>query len=242
MAETHKKHLGLGIALAISFIVVLFLIFSSIFPKTPQGAPQNGLTFADRTFNELSKGSSYFIPKIKKNNEKFIGKTFTVSINLDKPEDAANTAVLFNAAGARAEAQGTELKIEGDLGKTVEAVLNDSDAMYNNDGSRVSGLYGYDEKDVMKNWWQALSKMGKTFTKEKKLEEAKLVDSVNKKAIETSYNFYGIAAQKVSENAVLMTGLLVFYVVYTLWWGFAIFYIFEGIGLTMTKSKVKKEV
>lgn len=242
MAEAHKKHLGVGIALAISFFGVLFLIFSPIFPKTPQGAPQNGLTFADRTFNELSKGSSYFIPEIKEDNEKFIGKTFAVSIKVEKPEDAANTAVLFNAAGARAEVQGTELKIEGDLGKTVEAVLNDSDAMYNNDGSRVSGLYGYDAKNVMKNWWQALSKMSKTFTKEKKLEEAKLVDSVNKKAIETSYNFYGIAAQKVSENAVLMTGLLVFYVVYTLWWGFAIFFIFEGIGLTMTKSKVKREV
>jgi hypothetical protein len=34
----------------------------------------------------------------------------------------------------------------------------------------------------------------------------------------------------------------VFYVVYTLWWGFAIFFIFEGIGLSMTKAKVKKEV
>ncbi|MBI5196204.1 MAG: hypothetical protein HZA10_07770 [Nitrospirae bacterium] len=242
MAEAHKKHLGTGIVLAISFIVVLVLIFSPIFPKTPEGNSQNGLDFADRMFNELSKGSSYFIPKIKKDNEKFIGKTFAVSIKIDKPEDAENTIKLFNSAGARAEMQGTEMKIEGDLGKVVETVLNDSDAMYNNDGSKVSGLYGYAEKAVMKNWWQALSKMAKTFTKDKKLDEAKLLDSVNKKAVETSYNFYGITAQKVSENAVLMTGLLVFYVVYTMWWGFAIFFIFEGIGLTMKKSKVKKEV
>ena len=242
MAKTNKNSLGLGIVLAISFLIVLFLIFSPIFPKSPAGEPQNGLTYADRMFNGLSKGSSYFIPKIKKDNEKFVGKTFAVSVKIDKPEDAENTAKLFTSAGAQAEVQGTELKIEGDLGKTVEAVLNDSDAMYNNDGPRVSGLYGYDEKAVMKNWWQALSKMAKTFTKEKKLDEAKLLDSVNKKAVETAYNYYGIAAQKVNENAVLMTGLLVFYVVYTLWWGFAIFYIFDGIGLTMTKSKVKKEV
>jgi hypothetical protein len=39
-----------------------------------------------------------------------------------------------------------------------------------------------------------------------------------------------------------MTGLLVFYVIYTMWWGFAIFYMFDGIGLTMKKAKVKKEV
>ena len=68
-----------------------------------------------------------------------------------------------------------------------------------------------------------------------------LVD-VMKKAVETAYNFYGISPERVSDRIGLMTGLLVFYVVYTLWWGFAIFFIFEGIGLTMKKAKVKKEV
>jgi len=29
-----------------------------------------------------------------------------------------------------------------------------------------------------------------------------------------------------------MTGLLVFYVIYTMWGVFAIFYMFDGIGLT----------
>ena len=65
---------------------------------------------------------------------------------------------------------------------------------------------------------------------------------VTKKAVETAHNFYGIEAQKVTEKAGLMTGLLVFYVVYTMWWGFAIFYLFEGLGLTMKKAKVKKEI
>jgi hypothetical protein len=65
---------------------------------------------------------------------------------------------------------------------------------------------------------------------------------VTKKAIEASYNFYGVEAVQVKEKAGLMTFLLVFYVAYTLWWGFAIFFIFEGIGLTMSKAKVKKEV
>ncbi len=48
--------------------------------------------------------------------------------------------------------------------------------------------------------------------------------------------------RRSSEKAGIMTGLLVFYVVYTMWWGFAIFYMFDGIGLTMKKAKVKKEV
>lgn len=242
MAEAHKKHLGLGIVLAISFLAVLVLIFLPVFPKSPEGKSQNGLDFADRMFNRLAKGSSYFIPKIKKDNEKFMGKTFSANINLDKAEDAENAAKQFTAVGAQAEVQGTELKLSGDLGRVVEAVLNDADAMYSNDTSKVSAIYGYEGKDVMKIWWQSLGKIAKTFTKEKKLAEAKLLNDVNKKAVEAAYNFYGISAQKVSENAVLMTGLLVFYVAYTMWWGFAIFYIFEGIGLTMKKSKLKKEV
>jgi hypothetical protein len=242
MAKINKKSLGLGIALAISFLVVLLLIFSPIFPKSPAGEPQNGLTYADRMFNGLSKGSSYFIPKLKKSNEKFMGKTFAVNIHLEKAEDAEKTAKLFTTVGAQAEVQGAELKLSGDLGKVVEAVLNDADVMYNNDASKVSEIYGYDGMDVMKNWWQALSKMTKAFAKDGKIEESKLLNDANKKGVETAYNFYGITAQKVSENAVLMTGLLVFYVIYTLWWGFAIFFIFDGIGLTMTKSKVKKEV
>jgi hypothetical protein len=65
---------------------------------------------------------------------------------------------------------------------------------------------------------------------------------VTKKAIEASYNFYGVNPKKVKDEVVLMTFLLVFYVAYTMWWGFAIFFIFEGIGLSMKKAKVKKEV
>ena len=46
---------------------------------------------------------------------------------------------------------------------------------------------------------------------------------------------------KVSEHVWLMSGMLLFYVLYTLWYGFSIFELFEGIGLAMTKSKVKQE-
>jgi len=71
---------------------------------------------------------------------------------------------------------------------------------------------------------------------------AQAAADVMKKAVEPAFNFYTIEAQQVSEKAGIMTGLLVFYVIYTMWWGFAIFYMFDGIGLTMKKAKVKKEV
>ncbi|MEW6108734.1 MAG: hypothetical protein AB1632_06155 [Nitrospirota bacterium] len=251
MASGHKKHLGMGIVLFISFFFVLFLIFSPVFPKAPDGSAQNGLDYADRLFNRLSKGSSYFIPRVSESNKMFMGRMFTLNIKLDKPEDKPGDAEkraelasrLFTTAGANVEINGAGLKIEGDLGKVIESALQDSDAMYNNEGEKIKTRYAYDdEKKMFRQWHNVLTKMNKEFAKEKKVGEAKIVSDVMKKAVETAYNYYGIAPQKVSEKAGLMTGVLVFYVIYTMWWGFAIFYIFEGIGLSMKKAKVKKEV
>jgi len=256
MAGAHKKHLGFGIVMALSFWVVIFLMFSTIFPKTKTGEPQNGLQWADEMFNQLAKGSSYFIPKVAKSNEKFMGKMFTATIKMDKPEDkpgeaekrAERAAKLFTLnPGAKVEVKGSQLKIEGDLGLVLKAALEDADVMFKNEGDKIKAKYAAamataDEKQMFRQWNNVLPKIDKVFKKEGKIEESQIVSDVTKKAIEASYNFYKVDAVKVQEKAGLMTFLLVFYVFYTLWWGFAIFFIFEGIGLTMTKAKVKKEV
>jgi hypothetical protein len=235
MIVKNKKPFTVGMFFAISFLAVLALIFSPVFNG------KNGLVFSDDMFNKLSKGSSYFIPKVAKSLGSANGKTLSVTINLDNVEEVENTSKLFSTAGAAIETQDTQLKIEGDLGAILQSVLKDADAMYNNDGKAVTDRYGYDEKKAMKNWWTALDKASKKLKKEKLVAEAKIIDEVNKKAVEPGYNFYMIEANKVVDHAVMMSGLLVFYVAYTMWWGYAIFYIFDGIGLSMKKAKVKKE-
>jgi len=251
-----KKHMGLGIILAISFWIVLFLMFSPIFPKTTEGKAQNGLEWADELFNQLAKGSSYFIPKVQKSNEKFMGKMFSATINVGKPEDkpgdgekrAERASKLFMInPGAKVEVSGTQLKIEGDLGLVLKAALDDADMMFKNEGDKIKAKYAVamttdDVKQMFRQWNNVLPKIDKAFKKEGKIEEAKIVSDVTKKAVEASYNFYGVDAKKVKDEVGLMTFLLVFYVAYTMWWGFAIFFIFEGIGLSMKKAKVKKEV
>jgi len=251
-----KKHMGVGILLAISFWIVLFLMFSPIFPKTADGQPQNGLQWADEMFNQLAKGSSYFIPKVQKSNEQYMGKMFTAKINLGKPEDkpgesekrAGRASKLFMInPGAKVEVNGAELKIEGDLGLVLKAALEDADMMFKNEGDKIKAKYAEamatdDVKQMFRQWNNVLPKIDKSLKKEMKIEEAKIVSDVTKKAIEAGYNFYGVEAVKVKDKAGLMTFLLVFYVAYTMWWGFAIFFIFEGIGLSMKKAKVKKEV
>jgi hypothetical protein len=235
-AKTNSKTFGVGVMLAISFFAVLALIFSPVF-----GNGMNGLDYADDLFNKLSKGSSYFIPKLQKSVQGYAGKPFAAEITIDKPATAALAEKLFTAAGATAKADGGKLSVSGDLGAVLAVVLRDSDEMYRNDGKVVSERYGVKEKDVLRAWWTSFSAIDKYLKKNGKIEDAKIISDVNKKAVETAYNYYGIPAEKVADKALLMTGLLVFYVVYTMWWGFAIFYMFDGIGLTMTKAKVKKE-
>lgn len=256
MPVKHGKHLGLGIVLTISFFVVLFLMFSPIFPKSTEGKPQNGLEWADEMFNRLAKGSSYFIPKVSKSNEKFMGHVFSVTLKMDKPDDKPGAAeeraqrasqlFIINKC-ANVEVNGSELKIEGDLGKVLSVALRDSETMYHNEGSKLKELYAEamktdDVKQIFRQWYNVLDKMNKQFVKEKKANEAKIVSEVSKKAVEAAYNYYGIMPEKVKDKVGLMVFLLIFYVAYTMWWGFAIFYIFEGLGLSMKKAKEKKEV
>ncbi len=235
MLIKNSKTFNIGALFAITFIGVLIAIFSPLFNG------QNGLQFADDSFNKLAKGSSYFIPKVAKSVESFTGKSFASSITLDKTEDADNIAKIFSASGASVEKNGTALKISGDLGAVLQSALRDADNMYHNNGKAVSDRYNMDEKKALQSWWMALSKTEKNLKKEKMLSEAKIISDVMKKGIEPGYNFYQIDANKVSEHAGMMSGLLVFYVFYTMWWGYAIFYLFDGFGLTMKKAKVKKE-
>lgn len=237
MLITNKGPFTMGALLALSFLAVLVLMFAPIY-----GGGMNGLDYADDLFNKLSKGSSYFIPKLKESNKKVQGKPFSVTLAIEKPKDMELVSKLFTATGSKVEPQGNNLKIEGDLGKTMEAVLRDSDSMFHNKGKEVAALHGLDEQEVMKAWWLALNKMDKFLKKNLKIEEANLVSEITKKGIEPAYNFYKIEPQRVADRAGLMIFLLVFYVFYTMWWGYAIFYLFDGVGLTMKKAKVKKEV
>lgn len=236
MLVRHKAPFSKGIVLSLTFLGILILIFSPVFWG------KNGLDYSDDLFNKLSKGSSYFIPKVGENAKKFEGQSLDATVKLAKAEDAAKAVKMVIAAGGQVGAKDTEVKVNMDLGKLLSTVVKDSDAMYRNDGKDVSARYGLNEKDVMTVWWNLLNPMIKELQKQKKIEEANVISETLKKAVEPAFNFYGIEAQKVADKAFTVIFLLVFYVVYTLWWGFAIFYLFEGLGLTMKKAKVKKEV
>ncbi len=242
MIVKNKSTFFTGVFLAVTFAAVLALIFAPVFGKDKDGKDINGLVYADDMFNKLSKGSSYFIPKVTKSNERFANTAIAVSVKFEKPELIDGAVKLLVAAGVEAKNADPELQINGNLGALMAKILQDADDMYKNNGAAVATRYGIDEKEAMASWHIMLKGLDKALKKQGKIEEAKIVSDVMKKAVEPAYNYYKVEAQNVVDKAGIMTGLLVFYVVYTMWWGFAIFYMFDGVGLTMKKVKVKKEV
>src|SRR5512139_796888 len=108
MAKRNPKSLGVGFALAVSFFAVLALIFMPVFGAGKDGKAMNGLDYADDLFNKLSKGSSYFIPKLQQGAQGYAGRAFEAEVTLDKPETAALAATLFSGAGATASADGAK--------------------------------------------------------------------------------------------------------------------------------------
>jgi hypothetical protein len=191
------------------------------------------LEYLDNLYNSISKGSAYYVPKVKEKTDKLLGNSATMTLVMANEEQAEQTALLFNEAGALVNRTGAELKVSGDLGQILGNCLADADAMYHNDGQAVANKYGYDEKRVLYNWWTALKAMDKDLKKQKKFAEAETVTNAKKKAVESSYNYYKIEPQKIGDRVGVVIFSLIFYVVYTLWYGFAILFMFEGWGLKL---------
>ena len=224
-----------GALLFVSFLIILVLMFSPLF----QG--ENSLKAADRLFNSIAKGSTYFIPDLLKQNQAFMGKTFDVNIKLKNEEIAQKSTKLLTAAGAQVAASGSQLKVSGDLGQIMEAALKDSDSMFHNREPEIAKKYGFGGLEVLYAWWNVFKEVDRDLTRQAKFKEAAFLSTVVKKGVEVGFNFFKIDPQSAASKAGILTFLLVFYVVYTLWWGIAILFLFEGLGLQM-KAGAKQEV
>jgi len=75
----HKKEFYGGFALFVAFFVVLFIIFSPVFNG------QNGMEYLDSLYNSISKGSAYYVPKVKEETDKFIGNNVTMALKTMSP-------------------------------------------------------------------------------------------------------------------------------------------------------------
>lgn len=223
-----KKTFFTGLTLMVIFIVVLIVMFSPVF------GGQNALRYLDALYNSISKGSAYYIPAVKEKCNDFAGHAISVKLEMENEEQAQQTVLLYEQGGAEAVASGNSVRITGDLGGILFNCLNDADIMYNNNAGKIKEKYGYNEKQVLYNWWLSFKLMDKALSKQGMFKEATGVNLVQKKAVEASYNYYGIEPQKITGRLGVVIFSLIFYVVYTVWYGYAIMYMFEGWGLRLS--------
>lgn len=240
MLITNKKSFMKGLSLMASFLVVFAVLLMPIFPSETN-TKVTGLDYADDLFNRLSKGSSYFIPLVQERVKSVPNKDYTLTVAFKKDSLLPVASDIVQKAGGKGSVEGKNLSFTVNMQQLLQNAVRDADLMYHNNGAAVSQTYqGTPALVVTETWWALLNPCVKALQKQNEIATASVVDAVVRRGIETGHNFYSITATKVSDNLILMVGLLVFYVVYTVWYGFAIFDLFDGVGLTMKKSKVKQ--
>ena len=235
MLVKQKGTFLLGLFMAVAFIVVLIIMFSPIF------GGHNAMVAADNLFNSIAKGSTNYFPGLVKKNAEYANKTFDVTLKLKDQEMARKATKILTAAGAKSTGDTAEIRVNGQLGGIISAALKDSEAMFKDPEAKLSGEYGMPGQEALYVWWNIFKQTDKDLTRQKQFKEASFVEEVVKKGVEVAYNFAKIEPESASSRMGILTFSLIFYVIYTLWWGLAVMFIFEGIGLQMTAG-TKKEV
>jgi len=222
----NKKEFGLGLGLFAGFWVLFIVLMSPVF------AGKNLLDYMDNLYNQISKKSSYYIPDVTKKLEAYKGQQVSFSVKA-KGDQVARLTKMFQAGGATVTPDGEKLKVAGDLSAIVSNTLADCEAMFKNDGKSVAAKYGAEERAVMYDWEEAFKAAEKAMNKENKFKEGKIFNNAQTKAIEPAYNYYGIEALPIKDKWGTVVLSLVGYVIYTLWFGFSILFMFEGWGMKL---------
>jgi hypothetical protein len=222
------RKLFAGLALMAAFAVVLVAMFLPIFEG------RNALDYMDSLFNSVSKGSAYYVADLRAEAEDRRGNAVTVTLAAANPTQAGQMVELLRSGGATAQDSDGELRVSGDLGGILDRALQDADEMFANAETGVRDRHGYDGRRVLFNWWTTLKAMEEDLKRESRFADAAFVAKVKERAVEPAFNYYGIEPWKVSDRIGLVLFSLVFYVVYTVWYGYAIIFLLEGWGFTLS--------
>ncbi len=233
-----SKALLIGIIMMVSFTGIYAYMMSPSF-----GNGRNGLEFADDMFNSISKGSVQDVIQSElKKVDKYQGTNIDVTVKAKNEKEADMWSKLYvKVEGTEVAVNKETLKIKGDLGKILAAITVDCDAMYNNNGDALKQQYGLDPREATYGWYNSTKQITKALDKQEAFKESLAIQGIQKKVIEPSYNYFGVEAKQVKENTGVMTFMMVFYLIYTLWYGFSIYYLCQGLGITMSKSGKKAE-
>ncbi|OQB12613.1 MAG: Sulfite exporter TauE/SafE [Firmicutes bacterium ADurb.Bin193] len=228
----NKKKFWIGTAGLMVFFAVLFAGF------TPMHTGKSAVMWADEKFNSLTKGSVGV--KLERVAEEIkavagIGIDAQATVKAGSPDALV---YILDKNGINAKTTGDKVNFNGDYQKLATYATQDAKLCFDNRGEDLAAKYNMEPEQVIYMWNAAFTGINKTYL----ATDGKIANfalEINENAIEPAYNFSGISPSNASSVWFLLSGLLLFYVIYTLWYGFAIMYIFEGFGIN--EEKVKKE-
>ena len=228
----NKKEFTGGLVLLVLFFVVLFAMFQPLFDG------HNAMAYLDNLYNSISKGSAYYVDDLKEEAKVVAGYQVKATLKMQSEAQAADSVALITAAGGTAEAKGKELSVTGDYQAILNACLEDSSKLYHNDGAALKAKYpvyeSKDDRQVIYDWNTILSAFDKELKKQEAFDKAKVAFNVNSKVVETAYNYYKVVPEQIKDKVGIVIFSLAFYVIYTMWYGFAILFVFEGWGLKIS--------
>lgn len=225
MTSIHVGRLAVGVLLMAGFLVVLVLMFAPIVDG------QNAFNYLDGLYNSISKGSADYRAHVGARIQEHPAQTVSLALTLPDPTLASRTALLLEEAGAAVAAVGTGVDATFDLGRVLSSCLQDAGELYENRGQAINARYGLEGRAVVYAWWRTLRELERELTRQRLFAGAELVRTVNLRIVEPAYNYHGIEAQHIGDRWVVVLASLAFYVVYTVWYGYAVMFLFEGLGM-----------
>lgn len=228
----NKKEFTGGSVLLVIFFIVLFAMFQPIFDG------HNAMAYLDNLYNSISKGSAYYVDDLREEAKSVAGYQINAKIRMENESQAADSAALITKAGGMAEASGRDLTVSGDYAGILSASLDDADTMYHNDGAALKAKYpnyeNRDDRQILYDWNTMLAGFDKALKEQYAFEQAKVAVNINAKVVETAYNYYKVTPENIKDKMGIVIFSLLFYVFYTMWYGFAILFVFEGWGLKIS--------
>jgi hypothetical protein len=231
-----RRKFGAGIVGLVSFAVVFLAWFR------PDQEGRTGLRQADDLFNRLSKGSACHIPALRHEAASLGERGFLCYVEAPAPGDAARIASLARRGQAAVELAEHGVHVRGRLQLLAAALLDDAEMLFAGQERELSAKYGglMGAKEVVYHWWLICEPVYKAYISKGDIPASNLTSALRTRACEPAYNFAGIPPTPVADAAWPLAGLLGFYVLYTVWYGFSIMFLCEGLGLAARKAEKKE--
>ncbi|MDH7602065.1 MAG: hypothetical protein QHI38_07945, partial [Armatimonadota bacterium] len=125
-----------------------------------------------------------------------------------------------------------KFRIRGDYGRLIAAAVADAKLVFHNRERFLEHRYSIPSPELMLAWWQLFKGMEVELARAGRAEEALAAQYIRTKVLEPAYNFRGIEARSIAQEALPAALLLVFYLVFALWYGFSVLLLLDGLGIS----------